>query len=86
MTKQLKNWKLRLILWLENRREKELKTEIERNKETILYNLLENKSTEQSIEMFNDISEQFINLMAQKLIKINEEKVALENFVEENKN
>jgi len=83
MTKQLKNWKFRLILWLENRREKEIKTEIERNKETILYNLLENKSTEQSIEMFNNISEQFIDLMAQKLIKINEEKSVLESFLPE---
>lgn len=83
MTKQLKNWKLRLILWLENRREKELKTEIERNKETILYNLLENKSTEQSIEMFNDISEQFINLMAERLEKVSEEKSVLESFLRE---
>jgi adenine-specific DNA methylase len=81
MTKQLKNWKLRLILWLENRREKEIKTEIERNKETILYNLLENKSTEQSIEMFSDISEQFINLMAQRLEKVSEEKSVLERFL-----
>jgi len=81
MTAQLKNWKLRLILWLENRREKEIKTEIERNKETILYNLLENKSTEQSIEMFNDISEQFINLMAERLEKISQEKSVLERFL-----
>jgi len=81
MTAQLKNWKLRLILWLENRREKEIKTEIERNKETILYNLTENKSTEQSIEMFNDISEQFINLMAERLEKISQEKSVLERFL-----
>jgi len=81
MTAQLKNWKLRLILWLENRREKEIKTEIERNKETILYNLTENKSTEQSIEMFNDISEQFINLMAERLEKISQEKSVLESFL-----
>ena len=83
MTAHLKNWKFRLILWLENRREKELKTEIERNKETILYNLLENKSTEQSIEIFNSVSQQFIDLMAQKLIKINEEKSVLESFLRE---
>jgi len=81
MTAHLKNWKLRLILWLENRREKEIKTEIERNKETILYNLTENKSTEQSIEMFNDISEQFINLMAERLEKISQEKSVLESFL-----
>jgi len=81
MTKQLKNWKFRLILWLENRREKEIKTEIERNKETILYNLLENKSTEQSIEMFNNISEQFINLMTERLKVVNEEKSVLEKFL-----
>jgi len=81
MTKQLKNWKFRLILWLENRREKEIKTEIERNKKTILYNLLENKSTEQSIEMFNNISEQFINLMTERLKVVNEEKSVLEKFL-----
>ena len=81
MTKQLKNWKTKLILWLENRREKEIKTEIERNKETILYNLLENKSTEQTIEMFNDISEQFINLMAQRHKQIEQEKVVIESFL-----
>ena len=83
MTAHLKNWKFRLILWLENRREKEIKTEIERNKETILYNLLENKSTEQSIEIFNSVSQQFIDLMQQKLIKINEEKSVLESFLPE---
>ena len=83
MTAHLKNWKTKLILWLENRREKEIKTEIERNKETILYNLLENKSTEQSIEIFNSVSQQFIDLMAQKLIKINEEKSVLESFLRE---
>ena len=83
MTAHLKNWKFRLILWLENRREKEIKTEIERNKETILYNLLENKSTEQSIEMFNNISEQFINLMTERLKVVNEEKSVLESFLRE---
>jgi len=81
MTKQLKNWKLRLILWLENRREKEIKTEIERNKKTILYNLLENKSTEQSIEIFNSVSQQFINLMAQRHKQIEQEKAVIESFL-----
>ena len=82
MTKQLKNWKLRLILWLENRREKELKTEIERNKENILYNLLENKSTEQSIEMFNSVSQQFIDLMTERLKVVEREKDILEKFLD----
>ena len=81
MTKQLKNWKTKLILWLENRREKELKTEIERNKETILYNLLENKSTEQSIEIFNSVSQQFIDLMAQRHKQIEQEKAVIESFL-----
>jgi len=81
MTAHLKNWKFRLILWLENRREKELKTEIERNKETILYNLLENKSTEQSIEIFNSVSQQFIDLMAQRHKQIEQEKAVIESFL-----
>ena len=81
MTKQLKNWKLRLILWLENRREKELKTEIERNKETILYNLLENKSTEQSIMLFNNVSEVFIIKMKERYEKVSLEKDVLEEFL-----
>jgi hypothetical protein len=81
MTKQLKNWKLRLILWLENRREKELKTEIERNKETILYNLLENKSTEQSINLFNNVSEVFIIKMKERYEKVSLEKDVLEEFL-----
>ena len=81
MTKVLKNWKLRLILWLENRREKELKTEIERNKETILYNLLENKSTEQSIMLFNNVSEVFIIKMKERYEKVSLEKDVLEEFL-----
>ena len=81
MTQKINSFKLRLILWLENRREKELKTEIERNKETILYNLLENKSTEQSIEMFNSVSQQFINLMAQRHKQIEQEKAVIESFL-----
>lgn len=82
MTVHIKNWKLKLILWLENRREKELKTEIERNKETILYNLLENKSTEQSIEMFNSVSQQFIDLMTERLKVVEREKDILEKFLD----
>ena len=81
MTQKINSFKLRLILWLENRREKELKTEIERNKETILYNLLENKSTEQSIEIFNGVSQQFINLMAQRHKQIEQEKAVIESFL-----
>ena len=81
MTKVVKNWKLRLILWLENRREKELKTEIERNKETILYNLLENKSTEQSIILFNNVSEVFISKMKERYEKVSLEKDVLEEFL-----
>ena len=81
MTKVVKNWKLRLILWLENRREKELKTEIERNKETILYNLLENKSTEQSIILFNNVSEVFIIKMKERYEKVSLEKDVLEEFL-----
>jgi hypothetical protein len=81
MTKVVKNWKLRLILWLENRREKELKTEIERNKETILYNLLENKSTEQSIMLFNNVSEVFIIKMKERYEKVSLEKDVLEEFL-----
>jgi len=81
MTKVVKNWKLRLILWLENRREKELKIEIERNKETILYNLLENKSTEQSIMLFNNVSEVFIIKMKERYEKVSLEKDVLEEFL-----
>jgi len=83
MTQQLKNWKTKLILWLEKRREKELKTEIELSKESILHLLTKPFTTEQSIEVFTDISLQFNNLMQQRLNRVSEEKTALESFLRE---
>ena len=82
MTKQIKDWRLRLIIWLEKRREKEKQSEIQNFKESVLLGL-QQLETEDSIEVFNKIIEEYKNLMLKRLARVTKEKFDLEQFLEE---
>ena len=80
MTDKIKDWRLRLIIWLEKRQVKEKQDEIENFKDSVLLGLQE-LETEESIEVFNKISEEYKNLMLKRLARVTKEKFDLEEFL-----
>lgn len=75
MTTQIKNWREKRKI---SRHEQELVT----RRETIMYNLFNDLSTEESLNMFRDIHSLFLNSVDNRLNSINEEKVLIEKFLE----
>ena len=80
MTDKIKDWRLRLIIWLEKRQVKEKQNEIQNFKETVLLGLQE-LETEESIEVFNKINEEYKQLMLKRLARVTKEKFDLEQFL-----
>ena len=80
MTDKIKDWRLRLIIWLEKRRVKEKQSELQNFKESVLLGL-QQLETEESIEVFNKISEEYKNLMLKRLARVTKEKFDLEQFL-----
>lgn len=81
MTKQIKDWKLKLIIQLEKWRVKEEQSEIQNFKNSVLFGL-QRLDTEESIEVFNKISEEYKQLMLKRLARVTKEKFDLEQFLE----
>ena len=80
MTDKIKDWRLRLIIWLEKRRVKEKQSELQNFKESVLLEL-QQLETEESIEVFNKINEEYKNLMLKRLARVTKEKFDLEEFL-----
>lgn len=80
MTDKIKDWRLRLIIWLEKRRVKEKQSELQNFKESVLLGL-QQLETEESIEVFNKINEEYKNLMLKRLARVTKEKFDLEEFL-----
>ena len=80
MTDKIKDWRLRLIIWLEKRRVKEKQSELQNFKESVLLRL-QQLETEESIEVFNKINEEYKNLMLKRLARVTKEKFDLEEFL-----
>ena len=80
MTDKIKDWRLRLIIWLEKRRVKEKQSEIQNFKETVLLSL-QQLETEESIKVFNKISEEYKQSMLKRLARVTKEKCFLEFFL-----
>lgn len=59
----------------------EKRVSIETAKETILFNLLNDLSTEESITLFNQVETIFTNKMNNRLLDKTKEKNILENFL-----
>ena len=81
MTDKIKDWRLRLIIWLEKRREKEKQEDIKNFKESVLLTLEKSLTTEESIEVFNKISEEYKQSMLKRLARVTKEKFDLEEFL-----
>ena len=80
MTDKIKDWRLRLIIWLQKRQVKEKQDEIENFKDSVLLGL-QQLETEESIEVFNKINEEYKNLMLKRLARVTKEKFDLEQFL-----
>ena len=80
MTDKIKDWRLRLIIWLEKMRVKEKQSELQNFKESVLLGL-QQLETEESIEVFNKINEEYKNLMLKRLARVTKEKFDLEQFL-----
>ena len=80
MTDKIKDWRLRLIIWLEKRRVKTKQSELQNFKESVLLGL-QQLETEESIEVFNKINEEYKNLMLKRLARVTKEKFDLEQFL-----
>lgn len=76
--KQIKYYIIKLQNWY-NTTEK--RVSIETAKETILFNLLNELSTEESITLFNEVETIFTNKMNNRLLDKTKEKNILENFL-----
>ena len=81
MTKEINNLKTRFNLWREKSREKEKIKELEKAKNSIIYYLTVSLTTEESIKMFNQVEEEYRELMESRLKAVSVEKVALEEFL-----
>ena len=74
MTQQLRTWH-------EKRKIRKYEQELQNRLETIMYNIFEDMNTEESIEMFKNVSSLFTNKLESRLIMADEEKIRIENFL-----
>ena len=81
MTKQINDWRTRLIIWLEKRREKEKQKDIKNFKESVLLTLEKSLTTEESIKVFNQVVLEYKQLMSNRLEEVSKEKSVLEFFL-----
>ena len=76
--KKIKYWIIKIQNW-HNATEK--RVSMETAKETILFNLLNERSTKESIGLYNEVETIFKNKMSNRLLNKTNEKVILENFL-----
>ena len=67
--------------WREKYSQKEKEADLINRRESTMHNLLVNLTTEESINMFNEISVLFYNAAEKRLKEVNEEKDNLEKFL-----
>lgn len=75
MTEKIKNWREKRKIELH---EKELVT----RRETIMFNLLNDLTTEESLNMFKDVNSLFLNSVSNRLQSISDESLLIVNFLE----
>lgn len=75
MTEKIKNWREKRKIELH---EKELIT----RRETIMFNLLNDLTTEEGLNMFKDVNSLFLNSVNNRLQSISEESLLIVKFLE----
>jgi len=78
MTKVVKTWRTRVANWLQ----KSEKETVIKDKRVLILNLLqENLTTEESINLYNEVSELFVSKMQSRLEEVSLEKDVLSVFL-----
>ena len=74
--------KAQIKSWQEKRKQAQHEQELRNRRETIMYNLLNDLTTEESLNMFKDIKSLFFNNVENRFNSISEEKRVIELFLE----
>ena len=74
MTAQIRTWR-------DKNRQKRYEQDLTNRLETIMYNIFDGLDTEESIEMFKNVSSLFLNRLESRLINADEEKARIESFL-----
>lgn len=70
--------------WLEKIKKEDIKQDFLKRKESILYTLLFEQSTETSLKLFDEITNEFKRKIEERLTNIKEEKELIEQWKKEN--
>lgn len=80
MTQKIKSWKEKVSIFFQNRAKKELETEKETAKQSIIHILIKDKTTQETIEIYKDISKELKSILNNRYESISKEKEAIEEF------
>ena len=80
MTQKIKSWKEKVSIFFQNCAKKELETEKETAKQNIIHILIKEKTTQETIEIYKDISKELKSILNNRYESISKEKEAIEEF------
>lgn len=81
MTQKIKSWKEKVSIFFQNRAKKELETEKETAKQSIIHILIKDKTTQETIEIYNSVSTELKDIMEKRNEKLTKEKKAIEEYL-----
>lgn len=81
MKKVKQNWKERLALYFEIRAKKEKGKEYLLAKENVLHLIFKDRTTEESLNFYKDISEIFVCKMRERSLEVKRENELLDKFL-----
>ena len=80
MTQKIKSWKEKVSIYIQKHKKKELETEKETAKQNIIHILIKDKTTQETIEIYKDISKELKSILNNRYESIGKEKEAIEEF------
>ena len=81
MTQKIKSWKEKVSIFFQNCAKKELEEEKETAKQSIIHLLIKDKTTQETIEIYTDISKELKSIINSRYKSISKEKEAIEEFL-----
>ena len=81
MTQKIKSWKEKVSIFFQNHAKKELEEEKQTAKQSIIHILIKDKTTQETIEIYTDISKELKSIINSRCENIGKEKEAIEEFL-----
>ena len=81
MTQKIKSWKEKVSIFFQNHAKKELEEEKQTAKQSIIHILIKDKTTQETIEIYKDISKELKSIINSRYENIGKEKEAIEEFL-----